>query len=53
MRKCPLNRFEKCIGNDCPFFNRKMDACILPRLVLAVVKKSELKEELNYEPTRK
>ena len=52
MRKCPLNRFELCIGDECPLYNRKLENCILPRLVLAVIKKSDLKEELNYEPNR-
>ena len=50
MRRCPLNRFEPCLGEECPFYNMKLNTCILPRLVLSQIKhnEAELKEE-NYE----
>ncbi len=53
MRKCPLNDFKQCIGEGCPFYNIRLGACVLPRLVLSQIKTNEkdLKEELNYEPT--
>lgn len=51
MRKCPLNNFKECIGEECPFFNVKLGTCILPRLILSQIKANELKEERNYEPT--
>lgn len=56
MRKCPLNDFKQCIGKECPFYNIRLGACVLPRLVLSQIKSNEktldLKEELNYEPTK-
>jgi len=55
MRKCPLNNFRECIGEECPFYNVKLGTCILPRLILSQIKANEktyeLKEEKTCEPT--
>jgi hypothetical protein len=50
MRKCPLNKFKPCIDDECPFHNKKLDACVLPRLVLSQIKANELQEGFSYEP---
>lgn len=54
MRKCPLNNFGECVGEECPFYNFKLNTCILPRLILGQIKANELrlKEELSYEHNR-
>lgn len=59
MRKCPLNNFEECIGDECPLYNIRLGACVLPRLVLTIIKSNEktleskeLKEQ-NYDRTEK
>jgi len=51
MRKCPLNNFKECIGEECPFYNIRKGCCILPRYVLSQIKANELKEGKNYERT--
>jgi len=57
MQRCPLNNFEACIGEACPFYNIRLGACVLPRLVLTTIKANEktLNDELkevNYEKSR-
>lgn len=37
MNLCPLNKFEECKGILCPFYNIKYEACLLPRVLLAVI----------------
>ena len=52
MRKCPLNRFEECIKEECPFYNIKLGACVLPRLVLTMIRRNEVElKETTYEST--
>jgi len=52
MQRCPLNNFKECIGDDCPLYNRALKTCILPRVLLNILrsneKKTEPEEELNY-----
>lgn len=52
MRKCPINDFKECMGEECPFYNLKLNTCILPRLILSQIRANELKEELTYEHNR-
>lgn len=54
MRRCPLNKFQECIGEECPFYNIRLSSCVLPRLVLTTIKANEktLDKELNYEKSK-
>jgi len=57
MQRCPLNSFEDCINEECPFFNIRLGACVLPRLVLTTIRANEKTlnnelMELNYEKSR-
>jgi hypothetical protein len=51
MRKCPLSNLIECVGKECPLYNLKLDTCILPRLVAAIIKLGNRTEltEVNYD----
>jgi len=53
MRRCPLNNFEECIRDECPFYNRKFQSCLLPRALLGMIQTSNntqaLREHFNTE----
>jgi len=57
MQRCPLNNFEECIGEACPFYNIRLGSCVLPRLVLSTIKANEKTlnnelKEFDYEKSR-
>lgn len=52
--KCPINNFQECEKEECCFYNLKLDMCLLPRALLAMIQtghntKEILGKEINYD----
>jgi len=46
---CPLYKFNPCLQKECPFYNIRYGACLLPRVLLGIVEISKNTRDIAQE----